>query len=148
VTPSEFVRYLEGVSQRLVPEIERAERASLEDLRSEAVALSQGPLQEADLAALGHPYSRRRGARLNPNIINRRTGDFQAAWEMEGTEWQGGELVGYVHNTDPKAPGLEAGLVFGKPLMVPRRPNEEAGERVEPRREQRLAEAIGRAFAE
>src|SRR4051812_25798950 len=68
MTPQEFVRHLERTAEALEEELVAAEEMSLRDLQREAEALSQGPLQPADLKRLGHPYSRKRGASLNPDI--------------------------------------------------------------------------------
>ena len=112
--------------EKRAPEV--LERA-LELLQEAAEAHSRGPLQAEDLARMGHPYSRARGARLNPNIVNTWSGDFLEGWEHEIDP---GGLSGSVFQTDPKAAALERGLVFGWPLMVERHPEEDALEDATP----------------
>lgn len=101
---------------------------SLEIILEEAKAHSQGPLQEADLVRMGHPYARRR-LRLNPNIVNSWTGDFAEGWSMAlDRDGQGGA----VFQTDFRAGAMERGEVAGRKVMAPRHPELDALEAAEP----------------
>lgn len=138
MTAEETARKFALAAKRLPQALEAAERQSLAELKAAAVARSQGPHQEQDLRRMGHPYSRRNGPRLPPNVINRWSGQFQAAWVTEGPQMQGGDLVSTLSNTSDKAAGLERGLVFGKPVMVERQPHLGAFEDIRADREDRL----------
>jgi hypothetical protein len=140
VTPEEAARKFSQAAQELPERVLAAETRSLADLKAAALARSQGPLQPADLRRMGHPYSRRRGARLNPDIINRVSGRFAAGWDTDGPRFDGGGVEGALFNTSVEARGLEGGLVFGEPLMVPRGPHLAAYEDVREAREERLSE--------
>lgn len=135
---------LERRADHLEHEAPRVLARSLDLLKEAAQDHSRGPLQAEDLRRMGHPYSRRRGPRLNPNIVNTWTGDFLDGWE---TEIDPGGLSGSLYQTDPKAAALEAGLVFGEPAMVERHPEEDALQDAAPRIEalwgQLLDDVIG-----
>lgn len=122
MTPEEVAQEMERKAAALERAIPELTRQSLQIVLEATRAQSIGALTASDLRRLGHPYARRRVTR-NPNVINRRTGEFLAGWAMEmDSDGQGGR----VFQTSFKARGLEAGLVFGRPLMVERHPEKDA----------------------
>lgn len=137
MTPEQVARKFEQAANRLPGEIAKAEAKSLQALHAAAVARSQGPLQRADLIRMGHPYARR-NVRLNPDIINRWSGEFAASWATEGPQYDGDAVTSELHNTSVKAAGLERGLVFGQPLMVERGPHTAAYQDIAEERLRRL----------
>lgn len=145
MTPDQAARAFERAAKRLPQAVAAAEALSLQQLHARAVARSQGPLQPADLRRLGHPYARRR-LRLNPDIINRVTGEFAAAWATAGPSFAGGEVRSVLFNASVKAAGLERGLVFGRPVMAERGPHTAAYEDIRVDRERRLAEVWAAIF--
>ncbi len=137
MTPLEAARLFERAAKRLPGEIQAAESRSLLALKAAAERRSQGPLQTADLVRMAHPYARRR-LRLNPDIINKWTGEFLAGWRTDPPRLVGGEVRSSLFNVTLKARGLEQGLVFGRPVMAPRSPHLAAFSDIRAERERRL----------
>lgn len=130
MTPDEAAAELDRRADLLEQRAPEVLARALELLQEAAEDHSRGPLQEADLRRMRHPYSRATGPRLNPNIVNSWTGDFLEGWEMAIDP---GGLSGSVYQTDPKAGAMERGLVFGQRVMVERHPEEDAMEDAAPR---------------
>lgn len=141
VSLTEAAQLFGQAADRLPERVQRAEERSLAALEQAAIRRSQGPLQPTDLDRLKHPYSRRR-LRLNPNIVNKWTGagggEFERGWTTEPPKLRGGTFTAVLHNTSPQAGSLEAGLVFGEPLMEPRLPHEDAYLEIAGERERRI----------
>lgn len=111
--------------------------------RARAVELSSGPHSYADLAALGHPYALRHGSpKLDPNVVNVQSGQFRAAWEVTGPTEQGDAIVAALQNTAPHADDLAEGLVDGRRLMFPRRPDLQVESELAGELERRLASEL------
>ncbi len=145
MTPAEAARKFTEAARRLPDAVKKAEAASLLDLKNAAIARSQGPLQPRDLHRMGHPYARRR-LRLNPDIINRVSGEFQSGWQTSGPRFDGGDVKSALFNVSVKAGGLERGLVFGRPVMVRRGPHLAAYRSIEGKRQQRLSSVWQEVF--
>jgi hypothetical protein len=139
MTLAEAERMFREAARRLPDAIIDAEARSLAQLEAAVARRSQGPLQPADLKRMGHPYARRR-LRLNPDVVNKWSGEFAGAWKTDPPVFSGGVVMSAVYNASPKASSLEAGLVFGEPLMAPRGPHLAAFEEIEADRERRLAD--------
>lgn len=139
MSPADTERMFREAARRLPEAVMDAERTSLAQLEAAAIRRSQGPLQPQDLKRLGHPYARRR-VRLNPDVINKWSGEFASAWKTDPPKFSGGVVLSAVYNASPKAAGLEQGLVFGQPLMAERGPHLAAFEEIRDDRERRLAD--------
>jgi hypothetical protein len=136
----------------LARECERGAEAvvanTLDDLLATAHRNSEGPLTPAELRGLDFPYARRHGASgLTLGIINRQSGDFDAAWEEDGPTEADGGWEAFIFNTsdharylfDPDASDFPDG---GTKRMLGRDLPALVTAEVEPRFRQRVAHLI------
>lgn len=138
-----LARALRETADRLESRAAAAVANTLDDLQRAAEGRSRGPLTPADLRRLDHPYARRHGPRLNPDIVNEQSGGFAGNWRQDGPHVRAGGIEGSVYNADPKAPFLEQEEPPpGSTPMVARRPDLAAAEEVEPRFEARMEVAL------
>jgi hypothetical protein len=97
-----------------------------------AIALSGGGISLAQLASLDHPYARRHGRPLlDPGVINRQTGDFQAAWKMEDPKIVADNVEATVKNEDWKADYLTQPKGWPKTKMFQRPIDKEVEQYIE-----------------
>jgi hypothetical protein len=92
-------RYAENLSDADLAQIEKSAKRMLEGAKS----LSRGPLTYRELRRRGHPYGkgRRRGlGRLtsargvsNLAVVNRHSGEFEAAWDVKVSRDKGGLTI-------------------------------------------------------
>ena len=108
-----------------------------QDLALTARADSSGPVTAAALRRLGPAYSVRLGARLNPAIINVRTGRFRESWNTARDE----DSVS-LWNDAPEAVFLQNGTR----RMVPRPIDDLILAEVGPRFDQRVERVLDRLF--
>jgi hypothetical protein len=143
MTPERAAAEFARVARELPEAVRGVVRQSAVELLSFAREQSSGPLQERDLARMDHPYARRHGRpRLNPNLINRRLGNFYAGWDLEGPFAVGGAFSASVFNTSDEAEYLADGTRF----MFERHPEEAALEREQPLFEARAEREIARVL--
>jgi hypothetical protein len=119
VTVQQAIKALEAKAKGLPEEARRAMVQSGALLLKSARAHSEGPYSAAALAAMGHPYSRRRPRPpLDPAVINVQTGRFLGSWSWELPQARGGDLTTTVRNNDPKADELATGTsrMIARPL--------------------------------
>lgn len=148
MTPQAFAADLERRADALPEALSDALSATAEDAVRRAQWWSSGSLQARDLRRLDHPYARRHGSpRLNPDFVNQRSGVFLESWRSSDPEEnEQGDLSAAVFNIDPKAPYLEQPDGGPNSLMFARRPHEQVAAEVEPRFEQRVAQALTRVL--
>ena len=106
----------------------------IDELHDEAVRQSSGPLDEAELARMDHPFATRHGSPpINPDpaVINVQSGQFREEWKQspverirEGSSF---DLESSVYNDSPVADFLKYGTekMFNRPI------EEEIGARAE-----------------
>lgn len=119
MSPDEFARQLEQMGSQFERSASVAITETLEAAKELAQRYSSGPLSQAELAALDHPFARRHGTpQLDPSIVNVETGRFRDSWEMEGPNEQGGGMHGALWNSSPEAVFLETGTryMFERPI--------------------------------
>ena len=121
----------------------RAEKESLKQAVLTARQMSVGPYSLAHLAAMGHPYSRRRPRPpQEPAIINLQSGLFIRGWQDEGQQQQGGTLKTAAVNMAPYSGYLDKGtrLMIRRPLV------QRVKAIIQPGRVARLAIALAKLF--
>lgn len=141
--PNQCAAEMRRRARALATEIKISETVSANVGKRIAVSLSQGPYSSEMLAAMGHPYSKRRPNPPMPTyIINTQTGEFARSWKAEASRLNGSSLRARVLNTDPKGPELEAGpfLAIARP-MAP-----QIAKLLKPIRTRLLREAVRKAL--
>ncbi len=140
LTPAEFARLMGDAGRRLPGAVARAERESLADHLNTARQYSMGPYSSAQLAAMGHPYSRRNPhPPQDPAIINLQSGEFLAGWETLAQQRAGDALRTAAINTAPYSGYLDQGTR----LMIRRPQTARVAQTCHQRRVARIAEATG-----
>jgi hypothetical protein len=130
---------LRGLANDLSDDLGAAEERNLEDLEAECHRFSQGTLTLREIARI-RGYSRKRGPRLNPNLVNRHTREFEGGWRSVGPQAKGGAVESEVWNESQVAQFFQEGT----DVMVARHPEEAAADVVEERRVERLDRALGK----
>jgi hypothetical protein len=145
-TGAQAARNLRMMGRRLPLAIYRAEQQALREAKAEAQRLSTGPYQPRTLAALGHPYARRRfQPPLPPWIINRVTGRFYRGWRIDGPRRNGtGGYISRLFNIAPEAAFLTAA---GTKRMGPRPLPERIAARLALRRGELVSRAVQSALS-
>lgn len=148
-TPQAVARALRRAGQFLMTELRRAERANVQTVMRSAQDYSFGPYSSPELAAMKHPYAKRRRkgqARLDPGVINVQTGEFLFGWEDEGPEERGDTIFSQVFNETPHAEYLAKGALFMVALPLPEKVKDATEVRVDDRRRRAVVKAFERAF--
>lgn len=116
------------------------------EMNDVAYDLSSGSYSLAQLAAMGHPYSKRHGGvgvpYGDPAVINKQSGKFRSGWQVEYRANPGGIPTANIVNTDPKAEEVTG----GEGRMIKRPIVERIKERTRPGYIARMAKAISEAI--
>lgn len=106
---------------------------------------SSGPFSQAQLSAVGHPYSKRRpNPAYTPGIINVQTGRFKAAWKTIRAVRYSGGLRSRVVNRSPEA-GFLTGFQRSASRMIRRPVDSQTMIDLFPYFLKRMQSAIGKA---
>ena len=138
VSLAQAAAVLQRKAEATVREVRRANEVASYEALQEARKLSSGPFSSRQLAAMGHPYARRRPRPPLPaHIINVQSGRFRRAWRIAG---HGDALR--IENTDPKGRRFRRGTLrmIARPIAVA------VAARVRAKRMQRAREAARRGL--
>jgi len=103
MTPLEVSKKLNAISNRIKPEVLKAEKSSNTFLLKSRIALSSGPYKLRTLRRMGYPYAvRNPRPPMDPGIINVQTGVFRRSWRKSIVS-VGGNITMKVYNIDPKS---------------------------------------------
>lgn len=115
----------------------------MDEALAKAQEMSSGPYSQAQLDAMGNPFSAASPQDFPPaEIINKQSGNFFEAWKKRPTLALGDEIFGEVDNYDPVADFLE----FGTSKMVERPIAQELQAFVDAQIEARLLAKVEEAF--
>lgn len=140
---NQFIRDMERLEVELVREVVNSEQKSLGYAENLAHKYSDGFLSYDDLEAMDHPYAIRHGApQEDPTVINKHTGDFDAAWKTLPPTVSGGVLHSVLINFSRVADFLKNGtrFMFARPI------DQRVGTETQPVRIKNLDSAVGRVF--
>jgi hypothetical protein len=99
LTPKQAASWFRKKSVSLPKEILRAEKRASRVILTHAKTLSKGKYTLAQLARMGHPYSRKHpNPPQDPAIINFQTGRFLHSWRVSPVIVHNGEAVFVVSN--------------------------------------------------
>lgn len=115
LAPREFAQELRRRASLLERELIKAEAKNLDEAKNSAQAdWSSGPYSSAQLARMGHPYSRRHpNPPQDPGIINIQTGRFISSWRVDQPQVSGNRITSRLRNTAPYAKDVTQGIVNG-----------------------------------
>lgn len=131
-------RMLAGLGRAIVDRIRRAEDRSATKGVQIAKDFSSGGKSLAQLAREDHPFAKRHGRPKDPpEVINKQTGQFRAAWKQVAQAING-QTVPVIENRNYKSNFLKGGTVkmFARPI------DEAVGKTLEPIRRENLDREI------
>jgi hypothetical protein len=138
----EAVKVIRGQATKLKQLAPQAERESCADARRVAIKYASGPIKQAQLTAMGHPYSRRRPRPPLPTfIVNVQSGRFRGSFSVKQQD-VAGETWTNLLNSSPEWAFLRAGTsrMLRRPLDV------ETAKAITVKRGINLAHAVNRAM--